>query len=411
VRITPGNLDKWREAARRQFLPESVQKWRSHARRHFFLTGAIAVISLMLIFGAFRLLLPSGTAQPAAGAGPHATQVTAIAAIDRPFTDSIDALGTAKGQQSVNLSANNTELITAVHFQDGAMVRAGQVLVELKSTEERADVTNARAAVDVAQSNYDRYNSLAQAGFLAPAAMDQYRAALRQAQAALDAANSREQDRVIRAPFSGRLGMTDIAPGTLISPGATVVTLDDTTTMRVDFDVPDRFLPALKVGAPIVARPDPYPDQTIQGHVALVDSRIDPNTHAIRARAEFANPNNLLVPGMLMHIAIENGQRTAVAVPEAAVQTEGDQSYVYEIVHQGGKTIARQTPVDVGVDEGGFIEIRNGLLAGTQIVADGLSRVEPNAAIRIAAPHQGQASGQGARPATPPADGLRATTP
>src|SRR5262249_30988598 len=162
--------------------------------------------------------------------------------------------------------------------------------------------------------------------------------------------------------------------GTLISPGATIVTLDDTATMRVDFDVPDRFLPALKVGASIVARPDPYPNQTIQGRVALVDSRIDPTTHAIRARAEFTNPNNLLVPGMLMHIAIENGQRTAVAVPESAVQTEGDQTFVYVIAEQNGKTIARQTQVDVGANEGGFIEIRDGITAGTKIVADGLSR-------------------------------------
>lgn len=371
----------------------------------------------MLILGAFRLLLPNGAAQPAGGAAGRATQVTAVAATQRPFTDRIEALGVAKGQQSVNLSANNTELITAVHFQDGAIVRTGQVLVELKSTEERADVTNARAAVDVAQSNYNRYNTLAQAGFLAPAAMDQYRAALRQAQAGLAAANSREQDRVIRAPFAGRLGMTDIAPGTLISPGSTIVTIDDTSIMRVDFDVPDRFLPALKVGAPIIARPDPYPDQNIQGRVALIDSRIDPSTHAIRARAEFTNPNDLLVPGMLMHIAIENGQRTAVAVPESAVQTEGDQTYVYVIAQQDGKTIARQTEVDVGNSEAGFIEIRNGLAAGTRVVADGLSRVEPNGAIRIAGARQAQAGAQhgahqgGVRQNAQSQDGLRATTP
>ena len=246
--------------------------------------------------------------------------------------------------------------------------------------------------------------------------MDQYRAALHQARAALAAANSREQDRVIRAPFAGRLGMTDIAPGTLISPGATVVTLDDTTTMRVDFDVPDRFLPALKVGAPIVARPDPYPDQTIQGHVALVDSRIDPNTHAIRARAEFANPNNLLVPGMLMHMP----SRTVSAPPSlcrrSAVQTEGDQTYVYVIAHQDGKTIARQTEVDVGVNEGGFIEIRDGLTAGAQVIADGLSRVEPNATVRVVGAHRVKprtadtARNRAVRPKLLAQDGLRATS-
>lgn len=408
MRITPGNLDKWREAARRQFLPENVQKWKALARRHFFLTGAVAAVALMLILGAVRLLLPNGTAQPAAGGAGRATQVTAVTAANRPFVDRIEALGVAKGRQSANLSANNTELITAVHFRDGAMVRAGQVLVELKSTEERANVTNARAAVDVAQSNYNRYNALAQAGFLAPAALDQYRAALRQAQAALAAANSRQQDRVIRAPFSGRLGMTDIAPGALISPGATIVTIDDTSTVRVDFDVPDRFLPALRVGATIIARPDPYPDTSINGRVALVDSRIDPATHAIRARAEFANANGQLVPGMLMHIAIENGQRNAIAVPEAAVQTEGDQTFVYVVAEQNGKSIARHTEVDVGANENGFVEIRSGIAAGTRVIADGLSRVEPNGAIRVIG---GRSARAGASRESRQQDGLRATQP
>ncbi|MFT3728901.1 MAG: efflux RND transporter periplasmic adaptor subunit [Terricaulis sp.] len=389
------------------------------ARRHFFLTGAVLAVTLMLVLGAFRLLLPNGTVQSAQGAGGRATQVTSVAAANRPFIDRIEALGVAKGQQSVNLSANSTELITAVHFHDGEMVRTGQVLVELKSTEERADVTNARAAVDVAQSNYNRYSTLAQAGFLAPAALDQYRAALRQAQAGLAAAQSRQQDRVIRAPFSGRLGMTDIAAGTLISPGATIVTVDDTTTIRVDFDVPDRFLPALQAGATIVAQPDPYPGQNIQGRISLVDSRIDPTTHAIRARAEFANPGGRLVPGMLMHIAIENGQRDAVAVPESAVQTEGDQTFVYVIAKQDGKDIARQTQVEVGANENGFIEIRSGISAGTNVVADGLSRVEPNAAVRVAGQGRGESQGGGGQrrngahreAKSMPADGLRATQP
>jgi membrane fusion protein, multidrug efflux system len=411
VRITPGNLDKWRDAAGRQFLPENVQKWKVTARRHFFLTGAVIAVTLMLALGAFRLLAPNATATAAAAGGARATQVTAVTVADRPFVDRIEALGVAKGQQSVNLSANATELITAVHFHDGEMVHTGQVLVELKSTEERADVTNARAAVDVAESNYNRYNTLAQAGFLAPAALDQYRAALRQAEANLAAAQSRQQDRVIRAPFSGRLGITDIAPGALISPGATIVTVDDTSTIRVDFDVPDRFLPALQEGAAIIAVPDPYPGQSIQGRIALVDSRIDPTTHAIRARVEFANPDNRLVPGMLLHIAIENGQRTAMAVPESAVQTEGDQTFVYVIVDgPGGKSIARQTQVEVGANENGYIEIRNGVTAGTRVVADGLSRVEPNGAVRVGGARPGPGGGRREAKSLQP-DGLRATQP
>ncbi|HVY84548.1 MAG TPA: efflux RND transporter periplasmic adaptor subunit [Caulobacterales bacterium] len=352
------------------------------------MAGAIGLVALMVVAGgaklAFSAVTGGANAAQGRGAGGRMTQVSAVAAEMRPFTDTIEALGVAKGRQSVDLTANTTELITRVRFHDGDMVRQGAVLVDLKAREEAADVSEARAAVDVARSTYDRYERLAQAGFLSPAAMDQYRANLQQAEASLAAAQSREQDRVIRAPFAGRLGLTDVAPGALVNPGAVIVTLDDVSVMRVDFDVPDRFLPVLHVGAPIKARPDPYPDRIAEGRIADVDSRIDPNTHAIRARAEFPNPDNLLIPGMLMHVAIENGERQSVAVPEAAVQAAGDQSFVYVIAHDGQRTIARQTPVQIGVNENGFVEIRSGLAEGARVVADGLDRVEPNAPIRVA---------------------------
>jgi membrane fusion protein (multidrug efflux system) len=388
-----------------------------HARRHFFLAGAVVLVALMLIAGVMRLAFPASTAAGAQRGGGRATQVTAVAATMRSFTDNIEALGSAKGIQSVNLSANNTEQVTSVRFRDGAFVRRGDILVQLKSTEEAANVSQARAAVDVAQSNYNRYNTLAQAGFLAPAAMDQYRSALQQARANLEAAQSRQADRVIRAPFAGRLGLTDIAPGALISPGATIVTLDDVSTVRVDFDVPDRYLPALHLNAPIQARPDPYPTRVVSGRIADIDTRIDPNTHAIRARAEFSNSDGSLVPGMLMHVLIENGQRQAVALPESAVQSQSDQSFVYVIAHRGERTIARQTPVTVGANENGFVEIREGVPAGTQVILDGLDRIEPDAPVRVGpargGAHSGGASGgqrsaSGQRGAS---DGLRPTTP
>ena len=383
-----------------------------HARRHFFLIGAVALVALMLIAGVMRLAFPSSTASAQRGGG-RITQVSAVVSAMRPFTDRIEALGTAKGIQSVNLSANNTELVTSVRFTDGAFVHRGDILVQLKSTEEAADVSQARAAVDVAQSNYNRYNTLAQAGFLAPAAMDQYRSALEQARASLAAAQSRQADRVIRAPFAGRLGLTDIAPGALISPGATIVTLDDVSTVRVDFDVPDRYLPVLHVGSTIQARPDPYPNRVANGRISDIDTRIDPNTHAIRARAEFANADASLVPGMLMHVLIENGQRQAVALPESAVQSQADQSFVYVIARQGDRTIARQTLVTVGANENGYVEIREGLPAGAQVVADGLDRVEPDAPVGVGR-GRGQSGGQSSRHdggARALADGLRPASP
>ena len=370
--------------------------WKTRAKRHFFLFGALGLLAFMIVAASLKLAASAATSGGDHGAaGGHAVQVSVVTSQMRPFADTIDVLGTAKGQQSVNLSSNTTELITAVHFHDGDMVRQGQVLVDLKAKEEQADVEQARAALDVARSTYERYQRLAQAGFLSQSAMEQYEANYRQAQANVAAAESRESDRVIRAPFSGRLGLGDVAPGALIAPGATIVTLDDVSVMRVDFDVPDRFLPALRSGAPITAYPDPYPTTQVTGRIANLDSRIDPSTHTMRARAEFPNPSGLLVPGMLLHVQIANGQRQAVSVPEAAVQSVGDQSYVYVVAHQGERTIAQQVEVDPGVNSGGFVEIRSGLKADVQVVADGLDRVTPNGAVRIVRGRAGAGQGGG----------------
>jgi membrane fusion protein (multidrug efflux system) len=186
---------------------------------------------------------------------------------------------------------------------------------------------------------------------------------------------------VIRAPFSGRVGISDVAPGMLISPGTAIVSLDDSSVIRVDFSVPDRYLQTLRVGLPIAASPDALPGETFTGHIAQIDTRIDPATRAIKARAEFPNPGGRLKPGMLVKVAIDQGVREGIAVPEAAVQFEGNQASVFRIAKGPKGMIARRTDVDTGITADGFVEIRGGLKKGDKIVADGLNRIQDGAPI------------------------------
>jgi membrane fusion protein (multidrug efflux system) len=366
-------------------------------RRHFFLAAALLVLGLMVVAGALRLMAghgqgPPGGAQAAAGrpggaSGPggpdRGTVVTPAVVAERSFTDHIEVLGVAKGRQSVTITSNTTELVTGVHFKDGEAVRKGQVLVDLKATEQDAGVLQNQAALDLAKLDWDRWQSLADRGVAPRATADQYRIAYEQAKANLAAARSRRADRVIRAPFSGVVGLSDIAPGALINPGAPVATLDDIAVIRVDFDIPDRYLPELRQGLAITARADDYPNETFQGVIAQLDTRIDEKTRAIKARAEFPNTGGRLKPGMLMRVSIDQGQRTALAAPEAAVQFNADQAYVYVITRKGPGAVAVQRPVTPGADQGGFFEIKDGLSPGEVIVADGVNRVSPNQPVRV----------------------------
>ncbi len=349
-------------------------------RRHFFLVVALSAVVLMLVVGGFKLAFADKEAKGAGGGG-RATAVSQAVVGEKPFTDRIEVLGAAKGRQSVTITSNTPELITSVHFSDGQAVTRGQVLVTLKADQEDAGISEAKARLAQAQRDYTRWKTLADKGIAPRATAEQYLSALEVAKASVGTAQAQKLDRVLRAPFSGRVGISDVAPGMLIAAGTPIVSLDDASVIRVDFSVPDRYLSTLRVGLPIAARPDALPGETFQGKIAQIDTRIDPATRAIKARAEFPNPGGRLKPGMLVKVAIDQGVRNAPAVPEAAVQFEGNQASVYRIAKGPKGLVARRTDVDTGITQGGFVEIRSGLKAGEKIVADGLNRVQDGAPI------------------------------
>jgi membrane fusion protein, multidrug efflux system len=348
-------------------------------RRHFFLVAALAAVVLMLVVGGVKLAFADKEAKGPGGG--RATNVSQTAVGERPFTDRIEVLGAAKGLQSVTITSNTPELITAVHFRDGQAVSRGQVLVTLKADQEDAGISEAKARLAQAERDYARWKTLADKGIAPRATAEQYLSALEVARASVGTAQAQKLDRVLRAPFSGRVGISDVAPGMLIAAGTPIVSLDDASVIRVDFSVPDRYLQTLRIGLPISARPDALAGQTFLGKIAQIDTRIDPATRAIKARAEFPNADGRLKPGMLVKVAIDQGERTAVAVPEAAVQFEGNQASVYRIEKGPKGMIARRTDVDTGITQGGFVEIRAGLRKGDKIVADGLNRIQDGAPV------------------------------
>jgi membrane fusion protein, multidrug efflux system len=349
-------------------------------RRHFFLVVALAAVVLMLVVGGLKLAFANKETQGAGGGG-RATNVSQMVVAERPFTDRIEVLGVAKGRQSVTITSNTPELITAVHFADGQAVSRGQVLVELKADQENAGISEAKARLSQAERDYNRWKTLADKGIAPRATAEQYLSALEVARAAVGTAQAQKLDRVLRAPFAGRVGISDVAPGMLIAAGTPIVSLDDVSVIRVDFSVPDRYLATLRIGLPIAARPDALPGETFQGHIAQIDTRIDPATRALKARAEFPNADGRLKPGMLVKVAIDQGVRTAVAVPESAVQFEGSQASVFRITKGPKGMIARRTDVETGITADGFVEISSGLKKGDKIVADGLNRIQDGAPI------------------------------
>ncbi|WP_421729278.1 efflux RND transporter periplasmic adaptor subunit [Brevundimonas sp.] len=374
-------------------------------KRHFFLVAAGIILALMVLAAVLRVVFASndegGPGGPGGGPGGGRGQVVSQAVIaDRPFSDQIRVLGVARGQRSVNITSSTTELITQVLFTDGQRVAAGAPLVRLQAREEDAGIIEARANVVQAEREYERYRVLAERGVAPRVTAEQAETSLATARASLSAAEARLGDRTIRAPFSGVLGLTSVTAGTLINPGAVIATLDDISVVRVDFPVPERYLGVLRAGLPLTATADAYAGEVFSGRIALIDTRINETTRAVTARAEFPNPGGRIRPGMMMRVAVTQGLRQSAAVPEAAVQYEGQGAFVYRIAPGEKGSTAQRVEVQTGAVEGGFVEILSGLTAGDKVVGSGLNRIQPNAPIRVNEPSRAGTAGAASNPAS-----------
>ena len=376
-------------------------------KRHFFLVSAAVLLGLMVLAVVLRMAFTGdekaggGRGGPGGGRGQTVSEAVIGA---RAFTDEIRVLGVARGRRSVNITASTSELITRVLFTDGQRVAAGTPLVELQAREEDAGIIEARAQVAQAQRQFDRYKTLADRGIAPRVTAEDAGTALATAQASLTAALARRGDRLIRAPFAGVLGLSSVTAGTLVSPGGIITTLDDIDIVRVDFPVPERYLGVLRPGTPITATIDAYGDEVFGGRIALIDTRVNEQTRAVTARAEIPNPGARIRPGMAVRVAVQQGQRSAPAAPEAAVQYEGDGAFVYRIARGDGGSTAQRVEVEAGAVEGGYVEILSGLNVGDRVVGSGLNRIQPGAPVRVA----GQGGGQGGRragEAAAPAEG------
>ncbi len=338
---------------------------------------AFAVVILGLVgFAGFRLL--HHPAQMAMGG----QAVPVIVATARPieFVDKIQAIGTAKANESVEITAKVTDTVSKVNFEDGMEVKASQVLVELTNAEESALLAEATATFAEAEQQYDRTVDLVKRGSASRAKLDEQTRVRDAAKARVEALQARLADRLIRAPFSGVLGFREVSPGTLIEPGTVITTLDDVDIIKLDFAVPEIYLAALKPGLAIEARSPTYESRVFHGTITTIDSRVDPATRAVTVRAEIDNPERVLRPGMLLTVMVIRDREQALAVPEEALIPVQDRQFVYRVGKDNG---AERVPVEIGRRRPGVVEITGGLNAGDRVVVEGTMHLRPGVKVDI----------------------------
>jgi membrane fusion protein (multidrug efflux system) len=362
--------------------------------------GALALMAVIVV-GKSALSAVGGDARASGAAamgGPRGgPQIGVTPIVRHAFADGIQAIGTAQARESIVLTPKVADTIRRLRFESGDRVRQGQVLVEMSSVEQAADLSEARAADEAAQQELRRYQELYDRGFASQARLDTVRTAADAARARLEAGGSRIADRTIRAPFAGVIGLRTASPGQYMQPGDQIGTLDDVSQIKLDFDVAETQIARLRQGAEIAVRTAAFPDRLFNGTIANIDSRINPSTRTVRVRALLANPGEQLRPGMLMTVNVRANPHDALAAPEVAVLDEGDSSYVFRVVNgDNGQTVERVT-VQTGQRSDGVVEIVAGLNEGDQVVTDGVQAVNPGQPIRVQQPQE--------------ADGLRGSAP
>ncbi|MGH8197164.1 MAG: efflux RND transporter periplasmic adaptor subunit [Steroidobacteraceae bacterium] len=314
------------------------------------------------------LVAGCGGDAPGASEAPPATAVVTTTVAPQQWRDTIEALGTARANESVTMTAKVSEIVRKVAFDSGDVVRAGDVLLDLSSGAQLAGLEEARAAYQEAERQLKRQQELADRQLVAVSQIDTQRAARDAARARMDVVRAELSDRVITAPFDGVLGLRQVSPGSLVTPGTPIATLDDISVIKLDFSVPERFLALLGRGQDVVALSETYPEREFEGTVTSVDSRIDPVTRSVTVRAEVPNPDRLLRPGMLMSVRLFQAPRDTLIVPEIAVLQVGLESFVYRVAKD--QTVER-VKVDLGARRKGEVEIAGGLSAGDVIVTEG----------------------------------------
>lgn len=345
--------------------------------------GSLTVLALILLLAtAATLTACSGEAPPARGGGGGAggapvAVVTALAASDA-WVDRIEALGTAQANESLTITAKVTETVARVNFSDGDLVTEGKVLVDLTGRAEVAGLEEAQANYTEALQQFRRQADLVAAGTIARSQLDSLVATRDAAKARMDAIRARLADRVIVAPFAGLLGFRQVSPGTLVTPGTAIATLDDVSLIKLDFSVPERFLSALAVGQSVDAVSVAWPGETFSGVVSNVGSRVDAVTRSVVVRAELPNPDLRLRPGMLLRVDLLLPARLAVVIPELALIQVGTQQSVYRVDADGVATVA---VVRSGARRRGEVEIVEGLAAGDRIVVEGVVKLRPGARV------------------------------
>ena len=307
-----------------------------------------------------------------------------VAVIVSPVTQQlistpITALGTAQANESVDITTKVTDLLTQIHFKEGQRVKKGQLLAQLDDAEQQALLQEAQVNLAEQQREFKRLAQLVKQKAIPSSQLDAQRSRLKAAQAKINTVKVHINERKIKAPFSGTLGLRYVSQGALLQAGDVMTHLDDIQKIKLDFSLPEIYLGHLKTGLSLTATTQAYLKREFKGKIITIDSRIDPVSRMLKVRALLPNKDAALRAGMLLTVQLELNPRQALMIPEQALVPLSSQQFVYVI--NDGK--AEKRAIFIGQRQVGQVEVLDGLVLNEQVVTEGTLRLKPNTPVKV----------------------------
>jgi len=363
-------------------------------RRMLIMLGVVLLIVLLLggykAFSIYQQIQVFSTPKPP-------VSVAVATAAEQPWQLRLPSVGTLKALQGVNLSLEVAGTVKDVQFESGQKVRAGQPLVQLDSAVESALLETAQADLGLAQLDYGRGSQLVGSQAISKGEFDRLSAQLQKNKATVNQLKASLAKKHIVAPFSGTIGIRQVDVGDYLASGTVIATLQDISSLYVDFYIPEHAVPKVALGQAVQVEVSAYPGEQFPGSVSAINPKVENSTRNVLVRATLANPNGKLLPGMFtsLDVLLPN-PAPQIVVPEGAITYTLYGNSVYAVAEKktdGGEVekdasgkpvlIAERRFVETGERRGGLVLLTKGLNAGEQVVSAGQLKLDNGTPIAI----------------------------
>jgi membrane fusion protein, multidrug efflux system len=338
-------------------------------------------LGLVLVAGggvfAWDSLNPGAATESQAERPP--SKVNVVIPVMDVVTDSVSAVGSLRARDQISLTTELSGRVVELNLNAGNRVKRGELLLRLDDRQARADLQVAEATLADALRQLERARSLQTNNSISLSRVDELRTAAEVAEAQRTSARTRVDNHRIEAPFEGVIGLNDISLGAYLSAGTEVATLDSTRRMELGFAIPEKFLGQISLGQVVQGRSPAYPDQRFAGELVELGTRINELSRTLPVRALIDNPDNTLRPGQFMAAELTLRQREALIIPEQAVMTRGDETFVF-VALDG---VARRVSVQLGSRTPGIVEVASGLTLDDQVIVTGQDRLSSGDRINV----------------------------